>query len=1319
MIDTELLDDYASETRELLDEMDNSLIRLEKEGESAELLNSIFRAVHCIKGAAEYIGLERSSTLAHGVENLLDKLRAGAVELTPAMANFLFRAKDGILSLTEEAARDQEEKTDVSDMMEELSAYLSGAGAPPPSVSTPLGEEEAPEEPAPEMEAKYADVEEDVTPEEEAPIAEIEEEAVEAPSEDVSFETPTVEIGGFTTEERAEIDEDMGEITPMEAAELEPPEIEEQTPELGPVAFEPEEEALREEEGLVAEESVEEAPVMEQPSAGMITTTTTEEELEAGATLEETVPHVLNISLYLDDLEDGLSFEEVSGYLLQTVTNLQKTFAFLQKRPALPVLDELAERLETLRPTEGELSFEEIKELRSILAKLHAFYPEDTFPHEEPTLPEPSATPSEEFAAEPTIEEDFPLEPIAADAPHMAAVEEHAEEVAQFDEAPAEEESEAGPSLTEELVSAPSVEEDLSAEPSLTEEYAAGASAEEDLAVEPTMTEEFSSEVTTFLTELEKIPGVDETISLSLFNAGFTSMDHLATADEETLMSIEGISESLASDILQTARRLPEEDKRPPAERVPEGRSMLADVDSDLLDEFAGVFTEEEIVEEAPPSFTEPPVQKGAEEDPLLQDLDAVSDETDREIIEIFLSYAWEIVDSLWPILEHVKTENVSKADLEVSADKIKSIRSSSTYMDYQNLADFLDEWFERTVWASERLDSISQTNLAFFDESFSRFQSFLRALERALAGEEEEEPAVAATVDYEEAAAPHAEQVEEPAVAHPPVEEAPSLEEPSLEAEPIVAVEEPSEAPTIKEAPSLETAVRPEAEAPEPEPTVEPAAEAPRPAPTPRAEPSAQPFVQAERPEAPHAPLFAEEAAPPPTAAATVPKAEDKPAAEVSVREPDHEGPIVRTMRVDASKVDVLLNQVGELVVSRSFVEQISHELRDFYRGLSGVEQVGKREIQELKAITLKFAEASMTLERVATDLQEGVMKLRMLPVGQLFNRMPRLIRDLSRRVGKEVTLEVSGGDTEVDKRVIEQIYNPMVHLIRNAVDHGIERPEVRSQKGKDPQGTIRLSAFSQGNQVVIDVQDDGGGIDEQRVLEKAVQSGLIDSQRAEGLNTIDVYNFLFVPGFSTSRKVTRTSGRGVGMDVVKKDVEKINGHIEVRSEHGRGTTISIKIPLTLAIIQTLLIRFVNHVFAIPLTSVREIIQVAPNEITTIEGFEVIKFRDETIPILRLDRIFNVDNHDPAKSPRFLVLAHAGVKTVGFLVEELIGEQDVVIKPLAEHVCRTEGLAGSSILGDGTIAFVMDVAELLDHLITQQRSRVERGGSRARFGAN
>ncbi len=280
--------------------------------------------------------------------------------------------------------------------------------------------------------------------------------------------------------------------------------------------------------------------------------------------------------------------------------------------------------------------------------------------------------------------------------------------------------------------------------------------------------------------------------------------------------------------------------------------------------------------------------------------------------------------------------------------------------------------------------------------------------------------------------------------------------------------------------------------------------------------------------------------------------------------------------------------------------------------------------------------------------------------------------------------------------------------------MDHGIEDQETRRKLGKSEQGLLILRAYSQGSQVIVDVEDDGRGINTGLVLESAATNGLIDVQTAKTMSQHEIYSLLFLPGFSTSPTVTRTSGRGVGMDVVKKDVEKINGHVEIESWENKGTRISIKIPLTLAIIQTLLIRTSNHIFAIPMAAVREIIRISPEEINSLEGFDVIKFRQETVPVIRMNEAFKLRNCVES-DPKFLVLTTAGASSLGLLVEELLGEQDVVIKPLGEHVFESRGLAGSTILGDGAIALVLDVPEIVEDVIASHRKMTAQGSWQGR----
>jgi two-component system, chemotaxis family, sensor kinase CheA len=1181
MIDTEILEDYSSEARELLDEMDHSLMRLEKEGPVPELLNNVFRAVHCIKGSAQYIGLESSSTLTHGVENLLDRLREGMLKLDPTIMEFLFRAKDLISTLIEEVAHHRSEKSDISTMMEQLDKILQRppSGAREPSVGAPVPpdvpvteelHDAEPEEPLPTsfeeemeeagmigghdtvaldteedaavLEAEDYDSGDDLTEYEESlrkEVSALDEDLLDS-EEEALYEPMSYVVREYDEEEVSEESEPPPFFSVSDMREL-PTELH------GEVDSETEHESSL---------SAEEAPITESiPGvSGM------------GASqgfVEGTVPHLLTISLYLDDFQDGFFHpSEIIPSLLETVAVVRDSFSEEGIAGAVEILDTIKSRLNSFDPESESLSPAQIQELRGLLANLRPHYPPELFPWGEsefvPT--EPPAVPTEEAVAEPTP-------------------------------------------LVEEVLPAPTV---------------------------------FAAE-----TGLQDLPAQEEPPQAQIVS----DLAHEEVAPPP-----------IAEPVMRT-----------------EGQhSMLADVDDELLRQFANEF-ETMFAPADPPVYAavQPAKNTPAPElSGLAEGLEVSAEESDREIIEIFLAYGLEITDKLRPVVSKLMVEGPSENDLDACAEFINSIRSSATYMDYQKLASFLDDWYETTRALEER-ESVGAQDLLFMDENLDRFQDFLRDLQRALSPQATQAEVPAASV------VSPVEPVQEAAVqsGHEPEEPRVEVREPQPPAAAMLAEPE-QELQRPVENPPLLVPIIAEPQAPQEAPPV--AAQRPPAAPALAAEPRALPEIAA----AAESPAYADAQA---------------------AREMQ-EGAVVKTMRVDSAKVDTLLNQVGELVVNRSYVEQLALQLRGFHRSLMQVNRVSKKEIQSIKDLALKVGEASIALGRVATDIQEGVMKLRMLPVGQLFNRMPRLIRDLSRRVGKTVNLEVHGADTEVDKRVIEQIYNPLVHLIRNAVDHGIEDKEIRKKLGKSEEGLIILRAYSQGNQVSIDVEDDGAGINRSAVLEKAVQHRLIEAADAGAVSQQDVFNFLFFPGFSTSQAVTRTSGRGVGMDVVKKDVEKINGHVDIESWENEGTRISIKIPLTLAIIQTLLIRSVKHVFAIPLTSVREIIQVSQREITTIEGFEVIKFREETIPVLRISEVFHLERADDLREPRFLVLASAGPRTVGFLVEELIGEQDVVIKPLADHVFKNRGLAGSTILGDGTIALVLDVMELIDDIIAQQR---------------
>jgi two-component system chemotaxis sensor kinase CheA len=440
--------------------------------------------------------------------------------------------------------------------------------------------------------------------------------------------------------------------------------------------------------------------------------------------------------------------------------------------------------------------------------------------------------------------------------------------------------------------------------------------------------------------------------------------------------------------------------------------------------------------------------------------------------------------------------------------------------------------------------------------------------------------------------------------------------------------------------------------------------------------------------------------------------------------------------LRVDSKRIDNLLNMVSEAVITKAAFNQISgkfnflqnemgqlksayyERLRDLFDRLplyleriQGGETVKKikEEILErfgdmyslfdpvenkLKATVNEFNATAQNLSRNTSDLQEGVMQIRMVPISQIFSRFPRLVRDVSKDIGKKVDLEIQGGDTELDKSVIEDLLDPLIHCVRNAVDHGVEIPEERIAAGKTPEGHVLLKASNEGNMIIIEISDDGRGINVESVHAKAVERGLIHPNKK--LSDIEAFNLIFEPGFSTAKQVTNLSGRGVGLDVVKKQIEKLNGNVSVWSEQGRGSRITIKIPLTLAIIQGLLIRVGQEIYAIPITSVIDSHRINADDVKMIDNYEVFNVREDVVSLLRLNRLFGISTREEGEK-RYVVVVGSGEKKMGLMVDSLIGEEDVVIKPLKDRYTNTPGIAGATILGDGMVALIIDVSQLLD----------------------
>jgi two-component system chemotaxis sensor kinase CheA len=381
---------------------------------------------------------------------------------------------------------------------------------------------------------------------------------------------------------------------------------------------------------------------------------------------------------------------------------------------------------------------------------------------------------------------------------------------------------------------------------------------------------------------------------------------------------------------------------------------------------------------------------------------------------------------------------------------------------------------------------------------------------------------------------------------------------------------------------------------------------------------------------------------------------------------------------------------------------------MRELQLTLKQSQKLDSPEMNLIKAIAGRLNDATASLGRVTADLQENVMKVRMLPIAQLFSRYPRLVHDLVRDTPKKVNLEIYGEETELDKMVIEQIADPLVHIIRNSVDHGIEDVSERKQKGKQESGTLRLEAYHESNFVVIEISDDGRGIDPSQIKMLALEKGFATEAEVEVMNEDELMTLIMRPGFSTAREVTHTSGRGVGMDVVKDNIEKLNGTIDIASTIGEGVRIRIRIPLTLAIIPALLVRVQEEIFTIPLAAVDETIRVMDADISTIEGLEVCYLRENPVPLIRLDQTFGMASATGDRGEYFVVIVNTGARQIGFIVDELKGRQEVVIKPLEDYLQEKSGFSGATILGDGSISLILDVFELVLLSLDKHAARVQ-----------
>ncbi|OOX97005.1 chemotaxis protein CheA [Campylobacter coli] len=392
--------------------------------------------------------------------------------------------------------------------------------------------------------------------------------------------------------------------------------------------------------------------------------------------------------------------------------------------------------------------------------------------------------------------------------------------------------------------------------------------------------------------------------------------------------------------------------------------------------------------------------------------------------------------------------------------------------------------------------------------------------------------------------------------------------------------------------------------------------------------------------------------------------------------------GGMDQTIRVEVKRLDHLMNLIGELVLGKNRLLKIYDDVEERYEGEKFLEELNQV-VSQLSIIT--------------TDVQLAVMKTRMQPIAKVFNKFPRVVRDLSRELGKHIELEITGEETELDKSIVEEIGDPIMHMIRNSCDHGIEDPATRAANGKPEKGIVQLKAYNEGNHIVVEITDDGKGLDANGLKAKAIEKNLITEREADQMTDKEAFALIFKPGFSTATKVTNVSGRGVGMDVVKTNIEKLNGVIEIDSELGKGSSFKLKIPLTLAIIQSLLVGTQEEYYAIPLASVLETVRVPIDDIYTIEGKNVLRLRDEVLSLVRLSDVFGVKQVLESGDQTYVVVIGVAESKLGIIVDTLIGQEEIVIKSMGDYLQNIQGIAGATIRGDGRVTLIIDVGAMMD----------------------
>ena len=1203
-IDLSLLDDFIEEAVEHLDEMEANLLKLQAGEDSKDICNDIFRHIHSIKGAGQFVGLDRVSGLTHRMEDLLDKLRQGEMDVTPSIIDVLMAGRDRIQMLVTELQKTQTEQSSVEDLVILLNAHLAGEDNPIALQPQSVDEDTEPQEEPVDYEWQDAEI------------------VVEPPS-------------SYLEEDDSFFEAASDDLVDMADIQAELRYNEEQDEELF---------------GIFMQHLQDRIGVLKMLAGAL---QVSDEPNEIYEELQQQLSRLRSAANYM-------GFAHMVGFYDKWLKSIENAVAE-QTRGEPAAREFVGEHLHILQTL-----LEQLDDATDLPTLQHTEEAVEAKATKEPIAPTMEAQ-GEDIQAENFSAEDFKAEEFKAE--EFTAENFNTEEADDLDN----------------FVSDAVRQLDVMDQALGNLRDAPGDSASLETLFRTSHTLKGAAQFVG-IPKLAAVAGRMENMLYPLQESGITNTEQqiLLNLGYATLLQL--------------------------IEELEQGRREETDVDS-LVARFD--------------QYSEPAGASGGDSTELTSEMPeshTPQEENDQELLEIFLNQ----LNELFAEIRHATNAFVQSGDgpifLASAQDVLTRLGSAASYMGYEALYQLYREWRDRLDSMVGRPGADTQAVSGLVDDYIRR------ALAIATGSDDIESmlPAAAEPVKPQPVVA--ASEAPKSSKPQPTVASSESLDAVVASA---AEVEIPSaksedDAHFIRLTQALESSFDPveqqeyetlhgvfeemlnhnggvEKQPPVKQPPVPPVVrESAKTAPATKKRPAVKkqvvspnaekPVQQAQKPKTPK---------PSPDdqvkkkAETDKPSLIKKPVAQVKKK----------SIRVESERIDTLMNQVGELVVDRSYFMQLFNEMNDLQRHLKDDLGVDKKKLKNVRAFSTRLNEAITSLTRTSNELQEGVMKVRMLPISQLFSRYPRLIHDLTNGTKKKVRLELRGEDTELDKMIVEELSDPLIHIVRNAIDHGLEAVDERRRQGKPEEGILLVEAYQEGNHIVVEVVDDGRGIDIERLKAKALEKRLYSRDELERMSQRELMRLIMQPGFSTADKVSRTSGRGVGMDVVKKNIERLNGTIEIASKPGVETRMRLKIPLTLAIIQALQVRVADRSFTIPLSNIMETLNIQGMGTSMIEGTEVMQLRGRTLPIFRLGDMFDLKYRDENNMP-FLVVVSSGTEEVGLVVDELLGQDEVVIKPLAEFVQEQSGFSGATILGDGRISLILDVTEMINIVAARQMAK-------------